>query len=222
MQRTIIAATAIAFLSSPAIAQRAWDVDRYTTCLTVEGEGELADTMIVRSMNCRTARDPVVETEGQTSGRVVAVRASAAGARDRDNAANAFVSIMVGTRLERTDTLLSGRPLTSDGQGFLVYQGANTMVAGQRTAMTMEQPAPNPPTCSRERRGSISVRTCTYVEGAAFALTPDMLSEVQARYASDPTGMFRLRLSTSSSVALTIDVPLAEIEAVRRRIFPSG
>jgi hypothetical protein len=206
----------VATAATPSHAQRTWDAERYSGCLQVEGEDELAPHIIIRSINCRSGRDPIVDREGEPGD--VTMIASVAGAVHKDHPEASFVSIAIATRTVRTDTAIGGQRVTSDRAGPLNFYAGYALVAGQRVELQIARGRPSSPQCSTMRRGVVSGRSCTYSEGVAFRLPAEALAELHTQYTADPSAQFRMRLATRSGHAFTIEIPAAEIEAVRQAV----
>jgi hypothetical protein len=202
-------------------AKRIWDAERYDKCLTVSGADELDSDHIVNSSACRTSHGDV-ESQSVASSHNVTVMASAAGARNKDKPELAYVAIIVGVRVERIDTYLGGAAMTRDGRGRIGLSNGTVLVNEQRVSIEPQITNRSGPECSYMSRGAVSGRTCAYSEVAQYALPVEALTNVATRYAVDKEGVFRLRIAADSAASLTLALPLAEIEAVRRRIFPGS
>lgn len=205
-----------AFAATSSKAQRTWDAERFSRCLQVEGEDELAPHIIIRSMNCRLGRDPIVNREGDAGD--VTMIASIAGAVHKEHPEASFVSIAIASRTVRSDTAIGGLRVSSDSAGFQNFEAGYAMVAGQRTELQIARVTPTSPRCEYLRRGAVSGRSCTYTEGVAFRLPAEALAELHTQYTADPSAQFRMRLATRSGHAFTIEIPAAEIEAVRQAV----
>lgn len=212
---------ALSWTGEAVAAKRPWDADRYTECMRKTGEDALAPTLQIFTNTCRTGREPVEASEGLPG--TVDTRASVAGAIAKDDPSKAFVGVFVRTSLERSDTFLGGSSITSGGTGGLTYRSIHALVSGERKELEATFTDMDRQPCSRISRGSISVRSCTYVQVAGINLPQSLRDELKARYAAEPEGVFRLRVGLDEG-SITLTVPLAEIEAVRRVIeaTPAG
>ncbi len=210
-------AAALLTVGSPGDAKkRPWDVERYTKCLEITGVDQLAPNLIVSSQGCNRGRNPVDSSEGVPVG--VNSLAWAAGAKNKENPSLAFVAVAFGTKLDRTSTYVGGSALTSDTGGGLGYRSAWAMVGGKRQELQMSGRESDGPNCYVMRQGNLGARTCSYTEAAMVQLPPELLEELGQAYAADPAATFKFRLETNGG-SLTFAIPVAEIEAVRRKIF---
>lgn len=213
----VVAAAMLVMPQSGAIAKkRPWDVTRYSDCLSHVGTDQLAPDLVISSENCRTDRNPVEAKETIPSD--TKARAWVTGSRNKDNPSNAFIAIIFGTKVDRTSTYISGNTITQDTGGALKYRSVITLVGGSRRALDAKFLPISSGDCSFSSGGAISVRKCSYVEGAMILIPSDLLSELQTRNFSETDGMLRFRLECDAG-AFTVVVPLAEIEAVRREVF---
>lgn len=197
--------------------KKPWDAERYAQCLQATGTDELAPDLMISSQRCRTGRDPVEKSEGLPIG--AKVRAWVAGARNKDDPKKAFVSVALGVKFERTSTYFGGATVTSDKGGSLGIGSVFAMVGGQRQELKITAREGGQPDCNFMSNGAMGVQTCTFTEAVVVLLPVDLLNELALTYQSDVESTFRFRVETSNG-SITVLVPIAEIEAVRRGIFP--
>lgn len=219
--RSIISGVVVAcFLVSggPLFAKKKpWDVERYAGCLKASGSDPLAPDQTITSQGCNGGRNSVDASEGAPSD--LKAITFVTGARNKDNQALAFVAIAFGTRFDRVSTYVGGARLTSDNGGGLGFGSVFAMVGGRRQELTVSAHENAAPDCSFMSRGSIGATTCTFAEVGVVQLPIALLDELSKAYATDPTSLFRFRVATKTG-SITFSVPVAEIEAVRRSIFP--
>lgn len=208
----------LSFSATPAFAdKRPWNAERYSACLTTTGTDQLAPDLIVSSQGCRSGRDPVESDEDMPSGTKAVAWVS--GARNKDDQKLTFVAIAFGTMFERSSTFVGGSTITNDAGGGIKYSSVYAMVGGHRQELTASFLTPSPPTCSHMRRGALSMTSCSYSNGGLVSLPDKLLDELDAQYVVDPLALFRFRLETTSG-SITYTIPIAEITAVRRAIWP--
>lgn len=196
--------------------KRPWDAERYSQCLTITGNDQLAPTVRFDSLECRKDRDPVESSEEMPSGAKVNV--SVAGSRSKEQAIHRFVAISFGVQVLRGTTYVGGRMLSRDNGGALSFLSVYTMIAGQRTKLDAIFPRPEAASCATMRQGSMSMHGCSYVSVGVMALPEPLLKKLAEQYDIDHEANFRFRVEADEG-SLTLTVPLAEIEAVRRKVY---
>lgn len=197
--------------------KKPWVVERYAGCLKTSGSDALAPDLTITSQGCNGGRNPIEASDGVPSD--LKAITFVTGARNKDNPALAFVAIAFGTRFDRVSTYVGGAKLTSDNGGGLGFGSVFAMVGGRRQELAVSARENASPDCSFMSRGSISATTCTFTEAGVVQLPIALLDELSKAYAADATSLFRFRVETKTG-SITFSVPAAEIEAVRRAIFP--